>query len=507
MRKCDILIIGSGIAGASVALALAKKGLDVILLSTGGISNSSLAQGGIVYQGGGDSPDLLMRDIFLAGAGLSNPAAVSQIAHLGPDLVRKILIDELLVPFDTQLTQEAAHSMARILYRKDQTGLAIIDALMQKILNTKNIEFFSHHLAIDLITPSHHSKIASDIYLPPCCVGAYVLDMEKNQVDILFAKETILATGGLGEVYLHTTNPVEARGDGIAMAFRAGARIMNMEYIQFHPTALYVAGEKRFLLSEALRGEGGKLLNTKMEPFMHKYHEKGDLAPRDVVSRAIFQEMVETSADHVWLDISFKPKAWLMERFPAIYHHCKEKGFDLSAKAVPVVPAAHYSCGGVAVDLKGQTSLSRLRAVGEVSCTGLHGANRLASTSLLEGLVWAHTTADDLIQNWDQRNDYFPPVDPWQMSREKIDMALIRQDWNTIKQTMWNYVGLIRDRDRLRRALKMLRELQWEIDSFYEKGEPTASLIGLRNGVLSALLIAQGAWKNKHSLGCHYRIS
>jgi L-aspartate oxidase len=338
-------------------------------------------------------------------------------------------------------------------------------------------------------------------------VVAYVFDSKTEKIEHFFARETILATGGLGEVFLHTTNPQGARGDGIAMAYRAGARIMNMEYVQFHPTALYVPGGRRFLLSEALRGEGARLLDAKRELFMEKYHERSELAPRDIVSRAMFNEMVQSCSDHLWLDLSFKKKSWIWERFPVISAYCEEKGFDLSAGPVPVVPAAHYSCGGVAVDLTGKTSIRRLRAIGEVSCTGLHGANRLASTSLLEGLVWAHAAAEDLLSDWTLRNDYFPPIEPWQMSHQAVDKALIRQDWTAIKQTMWNYVGLVRDQNRLRRALKMLRELQWEIESFYEKAELTSDLIGLRNGVLTALLIAQGAWRNKRSLGCHCRIS
>ena len=506
MRKCDILIIGSGIAGGVAALELAKQGLDVVVLSNG-LSNSSCAQGGIVFRGENDSKELLIRDIAEAGAGLCNPKALEQIAHFGPYLVEKFLIDELGVPFDSTMTHEAAHSIPRILHNKDQTGQAIVQTLMKRLGTKGNIELRTEATAIDLITPSHHSTHLTDIYLPSSCVGAYVLDGKEKKIDLIYAKETILATGGLGEVYLHTTNPPESRGDGIAMAYRAGARIMNMEYIQFHPTALYIPGERRFLLSEALRGEGARLLNAQKEPFMEKYHDLKELAPRDVVSRAIFTEMLNSSADHLWLDISSKSKNWLIGRFPAIFAYCEQKGFDLSEEPVPVVPAAHYNCGGIAVDLAGRTTIHRLRAIGEVSCTGLHGANRLASTSLLEGLVWAHTAASDILKDWKDRTDYFPPVEPWQMSREHVDPALIRQDWTTIKQTMWNYVGLVRDQNRLRRALKILRELQWEIDSFYDKGEPTSELIGLRNGVLAALLIAQGAWRNQKSLGCHYRIS
>jgi L-aspartate oxidase len=404
------------------------------------------------------------------------------------------------------MTEEAAHSVPRILHHKDQTGQAIMAALLDRAKQT-NLELRPHSIAVDLITLSHHSKRPIDLYAPSTCVGAYVFNAQTKSVEILFAKETLLATGGLGEVFLHSTNPKEARGDGIAMAYRAGARIMNLEYVQFHPTTLHAPLERRFLLSEALRGEGARLLDAHYTPFMHKYHEKKDLAPRDIVSRAIFSEMVGSGVDHVWLDITDKSRDWIENRFPAIFRHCQEKGFDLSTKPVPVVPAAHYSCGGVAVDLNGKTTIHRLRAIGEVACTGLHGANRLASTSLLEGLVFAKTAADDLLASWNERTDPFPPVEEWHMSHEPVDSALIQQDWMTIKQTMWNYVGLVRDLNRLRRAQKMLRELQWEVDQFYERAALTPELIGLRNGVLTALLITQGALRNKTSRGCHFRIN
>lgn len=511
MRQCDVLIVGCGIAGATASLLLAERGLDVILLSASDSemeSNSAWAQGGIVYAGEGDSGLLLSKDIEEAGAGLCNPAAVEQLVRLGPSFVREFLLEKIGVPFDRNsdgslsLTEEGAHSKARILHWKDQTGRAIMDTLLQTVRKNPNIELRTNSVAVDLITLSHHSKRPADLYEPSTCVGAYVLN--QNQVEVVFAKETILATGGLGEVFLHTTNPKEARGDGIAMAYRAGARIMNLEYVQFHPTTLYVPTERRFLLSEAMRGEGAQLLDEQKKPFMERYSEKGDLAPRDIVSRAIFSEMVRSSANHLWLDISHKNSEWIKTRFPAIYHYCNERGFDLATEPVPIVPAAHYSCGGVAVDLNGKTTIHRLRAIGEVSCSGLHGANRLASTSLLEGLVWAKTAAADLIANWKERVDPFPPVEDWQMSHKGVDAALICQDWMTIKNTMWNYVGLVRDVDRLRRAQKMLRELQWEIDQFYEKAELSSELIGLRNGALTALLIAQGAWRNRTSKGCHY---
>jgi len=328
-----------------------------------------------------------------------------------------------------------------------------------------------------------------------------------QEVEIFFARETVLATGGMGAIFLNTTNPKEARGDGVAMAYRAGARIMNMEYVQFHPTAFCHSSERRFLLSEALRGEGAELLDAEQRPFLERYCDRGALAARDIVARSIYQEMLKSQAPHLWLDISFKPADWVKERFPSIYSHCLSKGFDLTREPIPIVPAAHYACGGIAVDLKGRTSIRQLYAVGEVSCTGLHGANRLASTSLLEGLVWGKLCAEDIAEELQQGGEYFPPIEEWQMSEDPIDKALIQQDWMSIKQTMWNYVGLIRDQNRLTRAVKMLQELKWEIDSFYEKAKLTPELLGLRNGIQTALLVTQGAVRNKRSLGCHFRLN
>jgi L-aspartate oxidase len=511
-RQCDVLIIGCGIAGATAAIALAEQGLDVIVLSADERCNSAWAQGGIVYEGESDSASLLAQDILEAGAGLCHSAAVEQLARLGPRIVKEFLIEKAGIPFDRNsdgslsLTEEAAHSVPRIIHHKDKTGQAIMTGLLE-LAKQKSLEFRSSSIAIDLITLSHHSKQPTDIYEPSTCVGAYVFNAKNKEVETLFAKETILATGGLCEVFLHSTNPKESRGDGIAMAYRAGARIMNLEYVQFHPTTLYAPPERPFLLSEALRGEGAKLLDAHCKPFLQKYHDKQELAPRDIVSRAIFSEMVASGADHLWLDITEKKRDWILHRFPAIFSHCLERGFDLSTEPVPIVPAAHYSCGGIAVDLKGKTTIRRLRAIGEVACSGLHGANRLASTSLLEGLVWARTAADDLVATWVTRNDPFPSVEEWQMSHEVVDSALIQQDWLTIKQTMWNYVGLVRDLNRLRRAQKMLRELQFEVDQFYERAVLTPELIGLRNGVLTALLITQGALRNRTSRGCHFRLN
>lgn len=515
MQKTEVLVIGSGIAGCIAALELAEKGIEVLLLCSSEDethSNSFAAQGGIIYKGLEDSHQLLADDIQKAGGGLCNPEAIDLIIKFGPTFVKEILLDKYGISFDRKqgshsLAKEGAHSVPRILHVRDQTGKAIMETLLQRVKESPCIQFRKGCTAVDLITLSHHSKSMIDIYRPSTCVGAYVMDHKTGAVEIVFAKETILATGGLGEVFLHTTNPKGARGDGLAMAFRAGARIRNMEYIQFHPTALYLSSESRFLISEALRGEGAELLSWDFKPFMKNYDERSSLAPRDVVARSMYQEMLKMGAKHLWLDISSKSSRFIKERFPGIYAHCLTKGCDLTAGPIPVVPAAHYSCGGVAVDKASKTTILRLRAVGEVACTGLHGANRLASTSLLEGLVFSALCARDIAEELKTNDYYFPPVEEWHMSDEPVDAALIQQDWMTIKQTMWNYVGLIRDKDRLSRAFKMLHELKWEIDSFYEKGKLDPELLGLRSGIQTALLITQGALRNKRSLGCHYRLT
>ncbi|MBM3208179.1 MAG: L-aspartate oxidase [Chlamydiae bacterium] len=515
MKTVDCLIIGAGLAGLLTALELVDKGLEVIVLSSdkdGVESNSYYAQGGIVYKGKDDSALLLEQDIVSAGAGLTSPDIARMVASLGPSVVKDLLIEKYGVCFDKNdddysLTKEAAHCCPRILHSKDSTGRAIMQALLACVEKHPNLHLKKGFAAVDLITLSHHSKCLTDIYHPSTCVGAYVMDMDTSTVDVIFAKETVIATGGVGEVFLHTSNPKSARGDGLAMAYRAGARIMNMEYIQFHPTTMYYPGERRRLLSEALRGEGAKLLSTKMQPFMHNFHPLADLAPRDVVARGIYQEMLSTDSPYVYLDLSFKPREYILDRFPDTYHHCLSRGYDITQQPIPVVPAEHYSCGGIAVNGKGQTTIQRLYAIGEVACTGLHGANRLASTSLLEAVVFAKVASDDIAQKIPGTTYYFPPVDEWCMSEHKVDAALIHQDWMTIKQTMWNYVGLVRDNQRLSRALKMLEELKWEIDTFYSLGSLTSDLLGLRNGVQTALLITQGAIRNKKSIGCHYRVN
>lgn len=499
IAETEVLIIGGGIAGLTAALELSDRGITVTVVCAGSSGNSARAQGGIATLAPEDSQPLFKKDILKAGAGLCHEAAVDQLIHLGPKAIQETLSD---VPFETEpsgklkLTKEGAHSIPRILFHEDQTGKVIMDSLVAKVSKKRNITVLYESSGVDLITLSHHSKNPTDIYKPPTCVGAYVLFHQTGEVRAIFAQETLLATGGVGECFLHTTNGKTARGDGIAMAYRAGVRIMNMEYVQFHPTTLYSVNEPRFLLSEALRGEGGQILTYDGEILVDP------LAPRDVAARAIFEEMIETNHSHAWLDMRSQGKETLERRFPKIYCHCKERGWEMDKDPLPIVPAAHFSCGGVAVDLEGRTTMKGLRAIGEVACSGVHGANRLASTALLEGLVWGKTCARSI----NLRETSFPEIEPWQMGTKNVEEALIQQDWMTIKQTMWNYVGLLRSSHRLKRALKMLRELKWEIDSFYEDARLTPDLIGLRNGCETALLITQGALQSPNSIGCNYRV-
>ncbi len=511
--RTDVLVLGTGIAGTAAALAAAREGVHVTLVtraSDATDSNTYWAQGGIVARPPGDSPESLAADIERAGDGLCSPEAVALLAREGPDLVEKLLIEELGVPFDRNgdgfdWTLEGAHSARRVLHVKDETGMPIERALLGACRAEPNIEWKLESTAVDLLTLSHDSTNPTERYMPPRAIGAYVLERRSGAVSPIRALETILATGGLGQVYLHTTNPQGARGDGIAMARRAGARLLNLEYIQFHPTAL-VHAKGRLLLSEALRGEGARITDASGHEFLREVHPDAELAPRDVVARAIHQRMLERDEPYALLDISHKPAAWIRERFPGLTARCLELGFDLTAGPVPVVPAAHYSCGGVAVDGNGRTTLGHLRAAGEVSCTGVHGANRLASTSLLEGLLWGWRAGKAAAREVARRGpEALPEVRPWQPENETVDPALIAQDWMVIRHTMWNYVGLMRSDKRLDRARRILSELQVEIEDFYRSGTMSDALLGLRNGVQTALAIHRAASENRVSRGSHYR--
>lgn len=514
MIQTDVLVIGSGIAGAVTALKAAQAGAQVIMLHRSfdpEQKNTRWAQGGIIYTGAGDSPELLTRDIISAGAGITLPEAARVVAEEGPALVREVLVEELKIPFDRtsdgsfDITEEGAHSVPRILHCEDRTGMRINEGIMEAVRAESRITLLEHWVAIDLLTLSHHSRRPLDIYAPNTCVGAYVLDRKSEQVETILARETVLATGGLGELFLHSTNPRGARGDGIAMAYRTGARLLNLEYVQFHPTALYHPPAPRFLISESMRGEGARLTLRNGEEFMQRHHPLGSLAPRDVVARAIHDELLASDDPCVYLDLTHRPAEWIRHRFPGIYAECLKLGLDITSQPIPVVPAAHYSCGGVATDLYGRTTIDRLWAVGEVACTGLHGANRLASTSLLEGLVFGHRAARAISRALSERSyPGSPSIDPWIYEKESADPALILQDWLTIKYTMWNYVGLARTYKRMKRARQILRELQTEIEDFYLRTKLDDDLIGLRNGVQAALAILYAASQNHTSRGCHY---
>jgi len=509
----DVLVIGTGIAGATLAWKAAEQGLKVAVLTKGEKlheNNTYYAQGGIVSLGEDDSPELLARDIIKAGGGINNLEAVKVISEEGPKIVEEFLIKKLKVPFESEngkfkFGKEAAHSRRRILYVGDQTGKAIMELLERAVLSHPNIKVYTGHTAVDLITNTHHSTNPQEIYRKPICMGAYVLDRYTGEIKRFFARFTALATGGLGRIYLHTTNPPGARGDGFAMASRAGARVIHMEYIQFHPTSLFHRDADGFLISEAVRGEGAKLLTRNGEPFMYKYAPQGELAPRDVVSRAIYEEMHRRGDSYVLLDLASYAKFDIPSRFPGIYKKCKELGIDITREPIPVVPAAHYTIGGVFVDTWGRSSLDRLYAVGEISCTGVHGANRLASTSLLEGLTWGWRAAIDMASK-DEDALPFHEIPPWiRPKREvKVDPALIVQDWVNIKHTMWNYAGIIRTKRRLGRALSDLEYLHKRIEEFYRTARVNDEIIGLRNGIVSALLVVKAAIRNEKSLGAHF---
>ena len=512
LLNTDILIIGSGLAGATAAITAAEEGKKVMIITkTHNLKsgNTPYAQGGIVYTSKSDNPEKLKLDIINAGHDDSWEEAVDKISKDGPRLVKEILIDKLNIDFTKkdnktsyELTSEAAHSEKRILYCKDKTGDSIQDKILSYLKSIENITILTNHTAIDLLTLSHHSKQSKDIYKKPACFGIMVLNNLTKEVFPIYANRTILSTGGIGQLYLHTTNSPESHGDGIAMAWRAGARCFNLHYIQFHPTALY-HGSERFLISEAVRGEGGVLVDNEGNDFMSPIHKDGSLAPRDIVARGIHQTMLSKNHPCVYLDITHKDQDWLQNRFPNIYQYCINKNIDIANEPIPVVPAAHYLCGGIGVNLQGHTSLKRLYAIGEVACTGVHGANRLASTSLLESLVWGYNAGKDasIIQDGD---DYFPKINPWIIEKDVIDPALIAQDWLSIKHTMWNYVGLVRTRQRLLRAQTILKNLQNDIELFYQRVQLTPEVISLRNGIQTANAIVSSAIEAKHSKGTHY---
>ncbi|HNX31918.1 MAG TPA: L-aspartate oxidase [Holophaga sp.] len=523
MISCDVLVLGAGIAGCTAAIHAADLGADVLVVCKDhlGESNTSYAQGGIVGHSPErcqDSPGLFAKDIEAAGDGLCRPEAVALLAEQGPLLCRDFLWKHLGVAFDQgpdgmpDPTAEAAHSARRIYHVKDATGRAIQETLTASIKNHPRIRLIEGHSLVDLLTIPHHCCDPRKVYDPIQVCGAYLLDNLTGAIETCLAKRTVLATGGLGYLYLHTSNPPSATGDGLAAAYRASARIVNCEYMQFHPTTLYIPHKSRTLLTEALRGEGALLVNRKGERFMSKYApEQMELAPRHVVSRAIFQEMAATGEVCMYLDL--KPVAARMDldaRFPTVSAACRAEGLDPNTQLIPVVPAAHFFCGGVAVDLDGHSSVRGLFAAGEVSCTGLHGANRLASTSLLEGLLWGYRAAEAAVAECREA----APLDPgdfhsWRPVSPATtpDPVLIEQDWNNIRTTLWNYAGIVRNYARLDRARGDMGHLYHRLEAFYRSAPVSRSMLELRNGIICARLILKAALQNPESRGCHYRLN
>jgi L-aspartate oxidase len=518
LLKTDVLIIGSGIAGASTALKIAEENpqTKITILTraeTPDESNTNYAQGGIIAKGGAD----LVDDILEAADGIGLPGAAKALAEEGPILVNNILKKIAGVPFDEEngslsFALEGGHQVPRVAKVADYTGHSIQEHLTVSIKKNKNITTITDLTAIDLITTSHQTTNWLNKYETDTCLGIYAFDQKDGRVSRLLAKTTVLATGGNGQVYAYTTNPKGARGDGVAMAYRSGARILNMEYEQFHPTALKLTGAPPFLISEAVRGEGARLTNREGVPFMQKYYpnlKKPDLTTRDKVSRAIFTEMLTTGTNNVYLDLkSYISKEEILKNFPMIHETCLKYGLDITKDLVPVSPAAHYSCGGVLTNLDGQTTIKNLYAVGEVSCTGLHGGNRLASTSLLEGLVFGTRAGKLISEQLNQISDINTnDVAPWHyLGQFPADPALIAADVAIIKNIMWNMVGLVRKTNLLERAITDLTQMENTINKFYREAHLTDELLGLRNLVLVGLIVAKAAYANPKSIGCHYRL-
>lgn len=512
--KTDFLVLGSGIAGLSFALKVCRYGSVAIITKKEKIeSSTNYAQGGIAsVVGMDDSFGLHIADTLAVGDGLSQPEVVKSVVQDGPARINELV--EWGVNFSKSgrdksgsfdLGREGGHSRRRIVHAQDLTGREIERALVEQVESQKNIKIYEHHFAIDLITAS---KVKGGKNSGDVCYGAYVLDSDTREVHTFIAKVTLLSTGGAGKVYLFTSNPDISTGDGMAMAYRAGAKIANMEFIQFHPTCLYHPQAKNFLVSEALRGEGGVLRLKDGTPLMDKYHPLKSLAPRDVVARAIDSELKRSGEENVLLDMTHKRRAFLKERFPNIYERCRSLGIDMAITPIPVVPAAHYICGGVVTDLEGETAIKRLYACGEVACTGLHGANRLASNSLLEALVFAHRSAHQAIAEVKEKGFSLPSIKPWDPGKAvNIDESIvIAHNWDEVRRLMWHYVGIVRSNKRLERAKRRIELLQREITQYYWDFILTGDLIELRNIALVSKLIISCALRRKESRGLHYTL-
>jgi len=527
-QSFDFLVIGSGVAGLSFALKVASRGsVAIVTKKKIADSNTAHAQGGIAAViDSKDSFERHIEDTLAAGDGLCDEGVVSMVVRQAPERIRELM--DLGVRFNTkdtadskQITPEAlldlgregGHSLNRIVHSDDITGRALEDTLIRHVKAHENIEVFEDHIAVDLITRS--MRLSRGLVITShedYCCGAYVLDRKTGRIMTFVSGVTVLATGGCGKVYAYTSNPDVATGDGIAMAYRAGAAVANLEFMQFHPTCLFHPKAKNFLISEAVRGEGGILRDARGRAFMEDYSPDRDLACRDIVARAIDTELKKSGDDSVFLDITHKDADFIKDRFPYLYEKCKSFGFDMTAEPIPVVPAAHYMCGGIATDIHGRTGINRLYAIGECACTGLHGANRLASNSLLEGLVYAHQAALDIISQIDA-GDFVKrlkeDIPPWDDTGavDSDEAIVISHTWNEIRMLMWNYVGIVRSNKRLARAARRIEIISDEIHEYYWNFKVTPDLIELRNIALVAELIVRCASYRKESRGIHFNIA
>jgi L-aspartate oxidase len=521
--QTKFLIIGSGIAGLMYALKVADRGTVAIVTKKQAVdSNTNLAQGGIasVFDQQ-DSFDLHIQDTLDSGDGLCNPDVVRQVVTGGPERIREL--NEIGVNFNLDgagtgetdapnfdLGREGGHSRNRIVHAHDMTGREVERVLLERVRKHPNVQFFENHMAIDLITVSTRVRrgLVTTTHEDYCC-GAYVFDRTTRRVLTFGATITLLAAGGAGKVYLYTSNPDIATGDGIAMGYRAGATVANLEFVQFHPTCLFHPAAKNFLISEAVRGEGGRLIDSQGTPFMQRYDPKRDLACRDVVARAIDTELKRSGDDSVFLDISHRSADFVKDRFPNLYEKCLSFGIDMTSQPIPVVPAAHYMCGGVVTDMCGRTDIHRLYAVGETACTGLHGANRLASNSLLEALVYAHAAARQSLEDLASPEQApLPDLPAWDDvgTTDSDEQIMVTHNWDEIRRLMWNYVGIVRSDKRLARAQRRIETIQKEIQEYYWNFKVSPNLIELRSIATVAELIVKCADHRKESRGLHYNI-
>jgi L-aspartate oxidase len=515
MESFDFIVVGSGAAGLTTALHACRHGSVAVVTKRGALdSNSNWAQGGIAcVTSGEDTPEKHVQDTLIAGAGLCKEDAVRVIVTEGPERIAELVrwgvdFDQRESPeghLEFDLTREGGHSKRRVLHAADATGREMSEKLLAAVRAEPGITLLENHFAIDIITTAKLGYVSEDRVL-----GLYVLRESDGEVVTLRSHRVILATGGCGRVYLYTTNPKVATGDGVAMAWRAGASVANMEFVQFHPTCLYHPQKRSFLITEAMRGEGARLVDREGREFMQRYDPRGSLAPRDIVARAIDHEIKRTGGPCVFLDISHKPADFVIRHFPTIHKHMLEVGIDITRDPIPVVPAAHYQCGGVLTDLNGATRIRGLCAAGEVACTGLHGANRLASNSLLECVVLSQRAVSHLVRKLPPGRDEPPPVPipAWQ-SGDAVDndeLVVIYHNWDEIRRLMWDYVSIVRTTKRLQRAAARLRNLKREVQEFYWNFRITSELLELRNLVDTASLIVECALRRHESRGLHYTL-